>query len=341
MSLKTNHISEILQIGHRKFRVPKLYNSKDIKEKNNKLAEDYLKEAEENWSSDYPSSDSDDDELFAYWLNDEEKIEEQAPKEAEKTVKVSQPIGNYNQEKEFQELGEKKEEIIKEKIPKEQKKNHTHYLHFPLYKCDKFVKRYDNWKKSVLKTSAKFEEFFLEKEELRYNIIPLNLSEFQLDILSQILQNFTQAHPECKINFKSKNQSKQKGPKSIRLDVTNIDFKSQNDDEKSCNLIFTRPKKSGDLEKLESIVHSLISKLIEIGIVNDNSLEGARFDLSTLSYQLENPDIELMKSKVQGGVFQCGQLLKDFGNFNFGYVDVDSFVLSEVGGKEVIEVNLK
>lgn len=348
MSLKKKHLNEILEIGHKRFRVPKIYDGKSKKDNEGGLAEDYLKEAEENWSSEeYESSDSGDDEIFAYWLNDDNNDADDDNKE-QKEVKEKENLGNYGNEAAKEIQSGSNDQIVEPKIeqelpePKEENKVHTHVLYFPLYKHGKFKRRCNNWKKDVLKSSPALEEHMkMDQNSPKFNIIPLTLSDFQLDIVTQVLQNFVQAHPECKIGGKS-NKGRSNKKNRIRLDITGIDFKSDSNDVKMANLAYTRAKPSGDFENLESIINSLVSNLIELGIVNDSNLEGARFDLSSLKYKLENPIIELLSTTK--GVFDAGNLIKKFGDYSFGYVDVESVVLGQIVGdyvEEVVEADLK
>ena len=59
---------------------------------------------------------------------------------------------------------------------------------------------------------------------------------------------------------------------------------------------------------MEKIINAVISKLIELGVVNESQMDHARFDISEMKYKLEQPHVTLMKSR--NGPFDASGLLR-------------------------------
>ena len=350
MSLTDLHINEILEIANKKFRVPKIMNKEELKKrraqsskkKNDKISEllqakNDAEKAKEDEYSDHDDSSSSDDELFAYWLKEDKKEEndEESEEEEPDTPQDTQAQAlKDNQGQPNQEMEPKTTQAESTQNQPKSKKNFTHFLHFPLYDFNKFSKRCQNFQKDVLRQFPQFDKFFkIGKPHL--TILPLALTDFQVDILSQVLAGFTQAHPECRI------KASQARKRRIRIDVKGIKYFSiSGNDARKTRTIWAQMVQNAEFSKLETIIHSIVSKVIELGIVKDSEIENARFDLSELKYKLEKPHVTLMKGK--GDTFDATLLLKQFLNFNFGFVDITKVCLSKMGGdyEVVAEANL-
>jgi hypothetical protein len=57
--------------------------------------------------------------------------------------------------------------------------------------------------------------------------------------------------------------------------------------------------KGNGFGKVEQVVNTAIGKMVELGIANDGTLKGARFDISQMMYKLEDPRVNIMEFEDQ------------------------------------------
>jgi len=313
MSLLSPNQNIELKIAGKTFWVP-IINS-DVQTTVKKTDKDWLEEIEKKnekanakieCCNDSDSESYSDDDLFDHWINEGTKVEEEQPMIANLDQLPPPPI-----EVGFHE--------IDEQLDTEQEQ-YTHFIHFPVYECDRFERKVAELEDKIKQTDGSISEYFkIGKHHLI--ILPLNLSDFQLDIVNQILENFFEANPECKSDSKAK-------ARRIRLDAQGIRFFGNGSDAKQARVLYADIRKDAEALRMDKIIHCLISQFIELGIVNEIKLTHARFDLSQMMYKLEQPHITIAKKKA--GVFDVSKIVKEFGDFYFGDVVIEKIMLSKM-----------
>ena len=316
MSLQQIHENTKVQLGKRTFWVPVQRTSKkeNVQRTDKQWLEELNKKQEkanaeiENCAISSSDSES-DDELYNYWIKDE-PIETEKPKEEPKKAPVVPEKPKIEKKVEIENL---KNENSKPRF--------THFLHFPLYSSETFARRCANFKKDAVKAEPHLQPFSdIGKPHL--TILPLALSDFQLDITNQVLDNLLASNPEIRPESRSKNSQK------LKLNINGIGFFGRKNDAKNAKVVWAKVDKDKEFDRMEKIINAVISKLIELGVVNESQMDHARFDISEMKYKLEQPHITLMKSRKEP--FDAVGLLRQFGEFNFGYSDVETIELSKM-----------
>lgn len=135
------------------------------------------------------------------------------------------------------------------------------------------------------------------------------------------MDNLLKTNPECRATVKAKMNR-------LRLDIHRVHYFGKQQDPKQAYVIWGDVKVDEEGLRMQNIINAILSKFIEFGVVQENKMEHARFDLSEMKYKLEQPHVTLMKKR--GGVFNAVPILKHFHSYSFGYCDINTIMLSKM-----------
>lgn len=349
MSLKEVHEHEIIKIGSRRFRCA-VQNTKTTRATTGTTWEDLTRkelsiasgDEEANYDDESDSVDfsdsSDDDGMVAYWLQEATEAVK-LKKETSKVIKE----GNGT---------EPKMEVVSTPTPTSDVKtnddNFTHLLYIPFHTSNKFRKRCNTFGDQIINSNPGFEPY-LTINESKIDILPLELSEFQIDMVQQLMQfgGILEQNHECKATpGKSSSYGKLRvelrGVEVFKLvDTETLNQNSSSwlkqshrgpvysDHVKNTKYQMSVTKGNGWVE-VEGLINTVISKLIELGIANDSTLKGARFDISQMMYKLEDPRVNVMEFEDEVDIGDLQKLRKKYENYNFQHASVDQLVFAEI-----------
>lgn len=303
----------------------------------------------------FDDSDSEDDGMVAYWLQDakmaaksQKHVDEQKKAES-KLPKVVKVVESTQVDNEFSVSS--KVEQGNSSIQMKEKENYTHLLYIPFHTSNKFFKRCETFASQIITSNPGFEPY-LTVDQCKIDVLPLNLSEFQVDLLQQLMEygGIFEPNVECKaVSNKAVSYGKLKvelrGVEVYKIvDAETLNQSSSNwfkeahrgpvysnhirDTKYQMSVV-----KTAGWKQVEEVINNAIGKLIELGIANDGSLKGARFDISQMKYKLEDPRVNIMEFEDSVDMGELLKIKNKSETFNFQHAEIDQMVFAEINQK--------
>lgn len=291
--------------------------------------------------------------MVAYWLQDakmaaktQKMVDEQKKTAASVPLQLEKTQSTTQYETENISLSTKSStKLVTNPTPKVDKK-YSHLLYIPIYTSQKFLKRCESLAGQIINDFPGFEPY-LSFTKSRIDVLPLTLSDFQIDMMTQLMEygGIFEKNLECKPNpgkptLHGKIKLELKGIEVYKVvDTETLDQKDGNwfkeahrgpaYNSQSKNVKYeVCATKQGNLKQIDEITNNSIGKLIELGIANEADLEGARFDISQMMYKLENTRIDFMQIEDEVDLQDLKSLKTKFENFNFQQAEIDQLVLA-------------
>lgn len=316
------------------------------------LTREEVSEAEEEYDFDQKSEsvnfdDSDSDEgMVSYWLQDaKESIQTQ--QKAIEDQEVIQPESSKVASVSEAKMKESVATDGQQKSSPQVEEQYTHLLYIPFHTSTKFKKRCDTFANNIISSQPGFEPY-LTVEQSKINVIPLKISDFQIDIVQQLMQygGIFEKNVECKTN-----PGKSGGPiGKVKVELRGVEAYKIVDSATLNNTGWLKEthrgpiiskhskkvkyelsvKKGSGWDKVELLVNNAISKLIELGIANERHLKGARFDISQMMYKLEDPRVNIMEFEDEVNLLDLKKIKDKYDNFNFQHAELNQMVFAAI-----------
>lgn len=301
---------EVINVSGRNFRVPIIQEQKkeDAKKKPTpgaKFETKWLEKTEERMECkigkiEGSESESDDDDLYQYWVKDEENQASQVPQLAKPPSDESAPPELF--------LMPAKSEI-QEKLVENPLKQYSHTIHIPLFDNPQMKKRFDLFRNKIVDKNPVFQGSLVQRK-ICLPILYMTLDADQMETLEQIFK-LEGVFPKEK--------------KKPRIEVQGLGFECHDNskDPKRANLLFSAIRKTQDVDKMEAMLNDVVCKMIEFGALNENNLANIRYDISASMYKVDHWRVSILDGKTvdMSEVFSNGEL-KDFvfGNYDFSQI---------------------
>jgi hypothetical protein len=111
-------------------------------------------------------------------------------------------------------------EVVESSKNVQEEEKYTHLLYIPFHTSNKFKKRCDTFGNQIINSHPGMEPY-LTINESRLDILPMNLGDFQIDMMQQLIQygGILEKNVECKANPGKPTQSLGK----IKVDLRGVE----------------------------------------------------------------------------------------------------------------------
>ena len=226
----------------------------------------------------------------------------------------------------------KEEQKTKKSGNKKQKKKFTHFLNIPILNIKSFNKKFYAFENLITKIDPKLSKLIYKKHP-HITLAVLSLTPDQENLVASII---FEIQNNIKNIINSEISSKKK--KCHKFQINSLGFFAKGNNLLRTNVVFGEINDNNFVRKLNKMNNYILKNLSEMGIIDINDIPHVFYDELEGIYKVENFHVTFVKGK--NGGFDGREVLRRYGDFNFGFFEFDKISLNRLDEEHTESISL-